>query len=602
MNSEMNVFNPVDLDLSRSTFDMHPSRSGTLNAGRLCPVFSMEIYPGDSVKMDLRTLFKMSTPVYPTMDQLYADVFFYFVPNRLVLGSRYGNPTATETSTSWAAFIGAQDNYSNCPIPAVGNRLPYVLPTADIEDGSLLDYFVGNDNTIVGGSPVPLNALPFLSYFAIWNEDFRDPNTTQPVTWSVNGTTHAVSFTGSVPLYATAYEISNVKSQTPGTNYALVNALADDDDPSNSASDEAQFWLPFPVYRFHGYYGSCLPWPQRNTDGVELPLGDSAPVIVGDAHIKSGDTLDKTLRLWQKTSGGVAGAVPASVNLMTGGATSEGSLATHGGSGTTNGSGIVPANLWADLSQATAANVNALRAAIQKQRWYEKLARSGNRFDELEYGLFGVRPQDSGSDRPFLLGSKRIPLAVEMVASTNGASGGSLGNLGAFSHTNDQDHMFYHSFDEWGILQCVVCIRHHDTIASGLDRMWTRETRDDYYFPTFAHLGEQAVLQREINRYINDVNPFGYQEAWEDLRQIPDRVSGLLSPAQSLGYMTYAERFPNPTLASFLNASYQVETIDRTLQVASYSSGFQFVYQMTFDMSVRRCMPTYSIPGLMDHF
>lgn len=602
MNSEMNLFNPVDLELSRSTFHMTPTHSGTCVAGRLCVGGVWEILPGDSVKMDLRSLIKMSTPVYPTMDQLYLDVFFFFVPNRLVLGDKYGNPDATASNRSWAAVIGAQTNTVNAPIPAKGITVPTVYVDGKPASGTLNDYILSSNADSHGSF---LNCLPWLSYFAIWNENFRDQNVQGPITWSFGPTYNDVIPYGIIPIRAIPSEINGPRSGSQ-TSYTTVSALGATISASAPATSQSDMWLCLPTYRFHGYFGSALPWPQRNIDGVELPLGDAAPIRVDDDYdMGASEASGMDGLIWRFTSNGNQATGRTAISIASsGGDTVAGSSGTVG-----TGNEIVPANLYADLRSATAANVNALRAAIQKQRWYEKLARSGNRFDELEYGLFGVRPHDSGLDQPLYLGGKRIPLNIEMVASTNGdttaSSGegaGSLGALGAFSHTNDNDHIFYHSFDEWGTLMCVFTIRHHDTFSSGVEKLFFRETRDDYYFPTFAHLGEQAIQERELGLDMRVKTPFGYQQAWEEYRQFPDKVSGLLRVGENLDFMTYASAFSSPTLADFLNASFQVETVDKTLAVSSVSSGFQFVYQFTFDMTMRRCMPTYSIPGLMDHF
>lgn len=609
MNKESSLFNPTDLELSRSTFDFHPTRSGTCVAGRLIPAFAFEVLPGDSIKMNLNTLVKMSTPVYPTMDELFMDVAFYFVPNRLILGRRYGSPAVDDANNSWKAFIGAQDNLLNMPVPAEGVTLPVSVSTFgefDIQYGSLADYLC-LPNT--GGEAISFPCLETLSYVSIWNENYRDPNTMDPVTWRYGeffSFDNEAILSGFVPLrgvkgldYADGIGVPD---------YKVANALGMNSLNPVQESD-ISFIRPFPTCRFHDYFGSCLPWPQRNQEGVELPLGDSAPVYPMD------DTVEPD-ELYSLKLGEISGSTvqyPDEANLYLG---DDGVLVTDGQGSEQPGSQpahLIPMNLFADLRQATSANINALRLAVQKQRWYEKLARSGNRFDELEYGLFGVRPHDSGDDRPLYLGGKRIPLKIEMVASTNGGDSsssaegsGSLGSLGAFSHTNDSDNYFYHSFDEWGTLMCVFTIRHHTTVANGLSRKYSRKTREDYYWPTYAHLGEQAILRKEIYCDLVDGyndNVFGYQEAWAEYRYEPDRVSGLLRPGQNLDFMTYAEDFSsNWSLASFLNASWQVESIDNTLQVKSLASGFQFVYQFNFDFTARRCMPEYSIPGMVDHF
>lgn len=607
MNGEMNVFNSLNLDLSRVTYHIKPRRSGTCVAGRLIPALAYEVMPGSTVSVNLASLFKMSTPVYPTMDNLFADVFFFFVPNKLVLGRRYGTPNLNDSNQDWKAIIGAQSNLVNMPLPASGTTLPYLV-LGNRSPYLLCDYFnVGG--TWSGGVTFHANCLPFLSYFAIWNENFRDENTMDPVTWSFYG--DQVTLNGFVPLWINNLE--DVGTNIPsGSNYGVVNALKCDSVlPATGAG--ASNLMPFPTCRFHSYLGSALPWPQRNSAGVELPLGNSAPVITGTDLLKSDGTSDYLKSVGMQVAGlngTLFSRLPNNSLLQANGTNS----AVYG-SGTQTDyavatAGVVPTNLYADLSEATAANVNALRAAIQQQRWYEKLARSGNRYDELKYGLFGVRGLDAVLDKPLYLGGKRIPLSIEMVASTQGGTSassgqgaGSLGALGAFSHTNDLDHYFSHSFDDWGTLMMVFTIRHHTTVDGFTKKMWLRRTREDFYFPTFAHLGEMSITGTEISGNPTASNVYGYQQAWEDSRFEPDLVTGLLKDGRSLDYMTYVEAFSShSTIAGYLNASKQIASIDKTLAVKSFSSGFQFVYQFDFDIKARLPLPYDSVPGLMDHF
>lgn len=613
MNSESKVFNPVDLDLSRSTLHHTPMSSGTFNAGRLIPGRCFFVQPGDSIKMKMDDLVKMSTPVYPTMDVLYEDVFFFFVPYRAILSRRYGTPAVNDAVYSWAAFIGAQDNLLNMPIPASGLKLPTlkISPYADgTQYNSLLSYF---DFAAIKENNGKISALPLMAYFAVWNENFRDPNLMEPITWNIDGNGQLVPY-GSPQLYACADELEITKHVNgDGLDaFSWVNALASDNDPDSGAAAYADYWLPLPVCRFHGYFGSLLPWPQRNLEGVNLPLGDSAPVYIGGGTSGIADVFGNNATGVPSDTLAPGEAIIKPISNIPDGQNSQ--IGLYGSDGITQyGNLYVRApNARADLSVATAANINALRMAIQKQRWYEKLARSGNRYDELEYGLFGVRPKDSGNDRPEYLGGKRITLNIEMVASTNGgtntgasAGAGSLGQLGGFSHTNDSDEYFYKSFDDWGVLLCLFCVRHHTTLSSGTERHFAKLLRDDFYFPTFAHLGEQGTYDYEWADLAADSSRtvIGYNPAWEEDRTELDRVHNLLKVGQSLDFMTYAEEFTeSTTLLSFLNASSQIATVDKTLAVGVNSAGFQFVYQKNFDFSFRRCMPLDSIPGLMDHF
>lgn len=607
MNAESQLFNPVDLDLSRSTFDMNPTETTSINAGRLIPIRTFFVQPGDSIKMAVDDLMKMSTPVYPTMDALFEDIFFFFVPYRAILSRRYGSPAVDDAVYSWAAFVGAQDNAINMPLPANGLTLPILdfdLPEgATSEPSTLIDYF-----PVFVDEGNPVSALPMMAYFAIWNEDFRDPNTMPVITWSFDGAKRLVPY-GKIPLYATKAELicAGRASDAYSNDYTLVNALGDGTVLDDDAVSTVSYWLPLPVCRFHGYFGSLLPWPQRNTEGVELPLGDKAPIIASGTVMNNlgGSVLFGVSSNFDQNAKvrSLVLATPAPGN-------SGGILKSLLGEVGDDGYPISRSNLYADLSSATAANVNALRFAIQQQRWYEKLARSGNRYDELEYGLFGVRPHDSGDDRPLYLGGKRVALKIEMVASTNGGNdsstavgSGSLGLLGAFSHTNDAGDYFYHSFDDWGVVMCLKCVRHHDSFATGTDRHFKKLSRDDLYFPTFAHLGEQVTEDYELVDKVPDGTVLGYNPAWQEYRRELDHVSGLLKPGRELGFMTYARSYDDgTTLGEFLNASSQVATVDQTLAVTSNLAGFQFISQTTFHISWRRCMPVDSIPGLMDHF
>lgn len=259
--------------------------------------------------------------------------------------------------------------------------------------------------------------------------------------------------------------------------------------------------------------------------------------------------------------------------------------------------------------------------AVQEQRWFEALARGGNRIDELTAALFGVMPKDAGGNQPEYLGGKRIPLQVSQVnvtANGDGDTNSKVGNTGAFSLTSDIDYYFTKSFDRWGSIIGVACVRYRDSFGNSLNRMFLRHNRFDFYFPQFANLGEQPIYKHELD--VDSVSSFpsggaypqsdvfGYQEAWADYRYIPDTVTGLVRPGQSLAHWTYANSIAKETkntmvdnLAGFLAASKAKNAIDRTLLVDSDTSGFQFLAQFQFDITAVRPMPMYSIPGLVDH-
>lgn len=598
---ESRIFNPLDLKLSRSVYDINNHSMGTCLVGRLIPAYTFNVLPGCEMSMKLHSLFKMSTPVYPTMDYLYADIAFYYVPYKAVLSRRYGTPSVNDASESWAGFIGAQDFAVNMPIPSQGVEM--ILVDANSSPvGSLSNYLYGPDGFNSGSYGIYLNCLPAISYFSIWNENYREPNVQTPVTWSlVASGSHKFLIPASTPNICIAdCEVSAVRPGETAGSY--VGALT-----VGPGSHHLNTCLPLPTSVFHGYFGSLLPWPQRNLTGVALPVGGFAPLKVGSAFTSLGGI--PSISSYNFVGEGVN---IDDTNLQTGGL-----LAAYKTSGNALGlaqaSASSQSNLGIDLSSASAVDVEMLRALITKQHWYEDLARSGNRLDELEYGTFGVRPKDSGLDRPMYLGGKRIPLSVEMVASTNGGStsgaaagAGSLGDLGAFSHTNDEDFYFHHGFDSWGAVQCVFTIRTHNLIASGIDRHWMKLDRDSWYWPEFANLGNQAIWKKEVQS-VTPASGFGtavlgYQEYAEEWRTPRNLVTGLLVPGQSLGFMTYAHRYDGSnaatTLAQVLDASKQFIDVDRTLSVTQASSGFQFIYQFTFDGKLRSPVGKYSAPGV----
>lgn len=554
--------NPVSLDISRSAIHVAPTTSGTFNAGELVPFYQDSlIMPGTTIKLDLRSLVRMSTPVGVPMDNLYLDVYFFFVPHKLTLSRANMTPSVQESNRSFAAFMGAQDNLLNMPTPS-DIKLPAMLlnnKTAAV--GGVWDW-TGCQNKLNYAVEEPVNPLNFLAYCKIWNDYFRDPN----------GSMNPVTFTTSTYDSGVSTSIILPSSGPSSWSYYLNTPYIN------------QFPC-LPVCRFHGYYGSVLPWPQRNSTMVSIPVGDSAPLISGSSYnIKSGALLFKG-----KT------AASGSVNTEIWSDSSQTPTTT----------------LYADLTQAAGVTVNQFRQLVQEQRWYEALARSGNNtLAELTSGMFNVTPSDAISNRAELLGSKRIPLNIIQVNNTAGSSvstdiQSSLGSTGSFSLTNDSSFMFSKSFDTWGSLIGVACVRCDDTFSQGLDRQYSKFDRFDYYWPQFANLGEQAVLNKEIycsGQTSDDNAVFGYQEAWAEYRFRPNHVCGLLRPSESLGYWTFANHFSSlPSLNSFIDASSQKSNIDQALQVSHDSSGFQFMGQFCCDMTIVYPMPTYSIPGLVDH-
>lgn len=588
--------NPVRLDIARSRFAMPFKHKTTFNAGLLVPVFSYgDVLPGDSFSVDLSCLVRMATPVFPVMDDCYMDVYFFFTPHKLSLSRQSMSPAVNDGNHSWNAFIGAQDSLLNMPVPSE-ITLPMVFLGANgagaSQLGSLTDYL----GLPVGGGWHSISCLEPLAYYQVWNNYFRDENTMNPVVFSISGA--YTNYDNPLINNRNAIQFSGFDGTTRwGNNGSNIGATGS----------------ILPVCRPHGYFGSALPWPQRNLNMMEIPLIGAVPVVDQYGHTGNGETdpyiFDGfTLNAAASATGTSAldadeesGSKTVSVEDAAGNVLQGIFGATH-----TVSRGF-PSWLSADLSNVGIA-VNALRLSVQVQRFYEALARGGNRIGEISSSMFGVTPSDFAQDRPEYLGGKRIPISMDQVTSTNGdTTNGNLGALGAYSNTGDSSHYFTKSFDTWGTLTCVVCVRTNESFTQGIHRRYTRKSRFDFYWPQFANLGEQPILRKEIyvpaNSYSSsEEEVFGYQEAWAEYRYLPDIVSGHLRPTSDMGFATYANLFTEaPTLAGYIDGTAIRGNIDRTLAVSSESSGFQFIGDFAFNIIATRPMPRYSIPGLVDH-
>lgn len=566
--------NPTKLGISRAKFDMSHRWTSTFATGYLIPNFCEEVMPSDTFTIDVAEVIRGSTPITAVMDDCFLDQYFFYVPNRLLLSRRYASPdvSAGQGSQSWEAIMGAQDSLLNFPTSGAPN-LPYLdMAGAGVSVSSLADYF-GLPIGLSGDydfSAVKLNPLPFMGYFAIWNEFFRDPNTMSPVTWSFGNSSFGVS----VDFYRGGDRL------VPGLGYS------------------ADYGAVMPVCRFHGYFGSALPWTQ-NGSSVGIPLtstGTSAALTFINP-----------------------GSVSSSTNLQLADY-NTGHAKLYSSTGL-NAQIILDNTRVTALSDSVEMLVNAVRSSFSAQRWCEAIARGGNRYGDLLAATFGGR-NNLPLDRPEYLGGKRIRLDQTQVAATNASSAGSgysgarpntLGVIGAYSLNGDSSSsMVVKSFTEWGYIIGVCCVRVADSFCQGIRRHWLRRSRLDYYWPQFAHVGEQAVLQCELyfdgknapSKGLSESLPavFGYQEAWAEYRYSPDVVCGLVRPGQNLSYFTYCNNFSAaPDLGDFLDASSEVSNVDRTLSVANYVSGFQWLAQFKFDIHAVRPMPLYSVPGLVDH-
>lgn len=544
--------NPVDLEMRRSTFNRPFGHKTTFDAGKLIPIYCDEVLPGDTRSIDVSQVTRMTTPILPVMDNAYLDIAAYFVPMRLVWDHTkefFGE----NTSTYWT--------------PQVEYTVPQVTaPTGGWAEGTIADY-LGIPTKVSGLS---VNALPFRSVALVYNEWYRDQNVQSPLYVNKDDTTIAGS---------------------NGNSYV---------------TDLQKGGMPVPVAKFHDYFTSCLPAPQKGPS-VLLPLGDSAPVSV----YGNGKTLGLTngsgnygITFFQSYSRIQPNSNALDKNVGTTGYTDGQNTPSNGQAmGLSTNANLSGITGTADLSSATAATINQLREAFQIQRLYEKDARGGTRYIELIKSHFGVTGSDARLQRPEFLGGKRVPISMDQVLQTSSTDTTSpQGNVAAYSLTGSYDNLFNKSFEEHGYLLVFVYVRTDNTYQQGLERMWSRKRRFDFYWPTLANLGEQAVLNKEIyaTGTSQDDEVFGYQEAWADYRYKPSRVSGKMrsNATGTLDAYHYASSFSSlPTLSStFINAG--KENVQRTLAVQDEP---QFIIDFAAFDKATRVMPMYSIPGLIDH-
>lgn len=546
-------FNQIpEMKASRTRFNRDQTILTTFDSGKLIPFYVDEVLPGDTFNVDTAAIIRMTTPKYPVMDDAFIDFYYFYCPNRILWDN-------------FKKFMGEIDNKPWMPTGTY--KVPQILiqgteNTPQPYEASILDY-MGVPTKIKKSFKV--NALPIRAYVMIWNEFFRDENVD-------NG---AVIRTNDDDL---KYEDSNTENIESNLSHAIQGGRC------------------LPVNKFHDYFTSCLPYPQRGP-AVTIPMTGNAEVKAynGTAENKN----EVSLNIIGFSQNGQSSAK----NVLNGMVSANGKFPVQ-----LNGKSIAykkdqteinAAYLGADLSSVTAATINDLRKAVAVQQYYEALARGGSRYREQVQALWNVTISDKTVQIPEYLGGGRYHVNINQIVQTADNDKAPLGETGAMSVTPINESSFTKSFEEHGFVIGVCCVRHNRSYQQGLERFWSREDRLDYYVPQFANLGEQPVKKKEImlTGTATDEETFGYQEAWADYRMKPNRVSGLMrsNATGTLDFWHYADNYSTvPTLSQSWMAEGKTE-IARTLVVQDEP---QFFGAIRVANKTTRRMPLYSVPGL----
>jgi hypothetical protein len=523
----------------------------TFNEGKLVPFFVDEVLPGDTVSLTVRDFCRLATPVAPFMDNLYLDKFFFFVPNRLVW-------------EHWQNFCFEQEDPDD--------STDYVVPTCQLAGGTAGETGIG---TVWDYFALPtgltkalnVNALPFRMYYLIWNEWFRDENLQKSVKIDKSDT-NAV------------FKQDRVSDQpswifSTGTTYVNGFALA----PRGKRFD---------------YFTSALPFQQKGP-GVSIGLAGTADVVLSSN--------DNPILF----SGGAGSSAFTNMSVYSSKIGNEVNIQGYTGEVSNKGylkfGSDVGIKGYADLDSSSIFTISSLRTAFQMQKFYERLARGGSRYTEVLTSFFGVVSPDSRLQRPEYLGGSSKMMNINPVAQTS--STGEVtpqGNLAAYGVSASKYHAFTKSFVEHGYIIGLLEVRADLTYQQGINKMWLRSTVYDWYWPTFAHLSEQAILNAEIYAQgtEEDKGVFGYQERYAEYRYHPSEICGHFRSTYTkpLDVWHLSQKFDSlPTLSDqFIQDKPPVE---RVVAVKNYP---HFLIDIGFKYHTTRAMPMYGIPGLVDHF
>ena len=537
-------------NIRRSVFDRSHVYKTTFNEGQLIPYFVDEVIPGDTFTLNPVEFCRLATPVVPFMDNIYIESFFFFVPSRLVYDK-------------WVNLCGEQEN----PEDSTDYLVPTVSLAGDMTN-KLPDY-MGIACASGSFNNVSVNCLPFRCYWTIWNEWFRDENLQKSVKVS-KGETNTV--------------FEPMGQSTANPNYGMPSGVTN-------------WYDPAPRGKRYDYFTGALPWPQKGP-AVDLPIGGTGQLDISGASLigpgysigtgHSGQTQSTLLGFGPSFSD----ELYQTSTYVSGKANAD--LATFSD---------VSISGQAQMSNLSAVTINSLRQAFMLQRYYEIDARSGTRYTEKLQAHFGVTNPDARLQRPEFLGSHSSMMNINPVTQTSSTDSTTpQGNLAAYGLNAQRYHAFTKSFSEFGYVIGLINVRADLTYQQGVNKMWLRSDVLDFYWPSFAHLGEQAIQNIEIYCQGNDDDKkvFGYQERYAEYRYKPSLVTGQFRSTykEPLDIWHLSQKFATlPTLSDEFIQDHP--PISRVVAVPSYP---HFLLDVKFNLKCIRPMPMYGIPGMMGHF
>lgn len=570
----------VFMNFQRSRFRPTYGISTTFNAGRAVPFFIEEVYPNSSYRLTTRAVVRTMTPIHPTMGNLYFDYYYFFVRDITIW-------------EHWKEFMG---EINVAPSPDWSNVPEYSVPQLKNNAGGAVSIFPGSLGNYLGcpvgtySTGFSISALPFRAYLQIWNDYFRDENLQPTIPFDKGDSDLELNAS------STAYPPSPF-------SFSVLNGLFTSDCP--------------PVNKIHDRFTSALPWPQKGED-VTVPLGMSAPLSVPSSSLGAGilpvdgyastlgsfHTLKTPLQFMPATDPG-SGSYALGVSGALGSGKALG-MSSSSGSGfgniTRTNMGVDLSDVTTDLSAASAITINAFRMAVATQRFLEANARGGSRYVEQLAIHFGVHDDSERLDRSVYIYGYRQLLNIQQVPQTSQTTDDSpLGTLAGYSLTNSNVKECEYHATQHGWIIGIMCARVEHKYAQGMQPYMFRRERLDFYFPEFANIGNQPIYNREIYFQGTDEDDeiFGYQEAWDEIRDEPKVVNGMFSPtySQSLKSWTYVDDYDSLPVLSDAWIREPLENVDQTIQVTSQKS-HQFMADIEIDVDKVLPMPVRSIPGL----